>query len=244
MPPVTSGTLTALEGTRNTFALLGSTRVPGPGSVRRMSPASMSASKAGSPTVTVKPARSMVATASSVATPRTSGTVSASATRSDTALPLEAVVPAAGVDPSTAPGSASGSKMRCRGPTVNPATTNLFSASSADLPATSGTFSGAGPAESTRMTAPPTGSGVPATGVVRKTLPAGTASSNAGEVPTTAARSAATRAAFAASVVVPAGIFGTCGRPLDTSRSTSEPRSTLVPGVGSELATTPRGTVS
>ena len=63
---VRSGTCTALDGTRKILASLGSTVAPGPGSVRRMSPASMSASNAGSPTVTVNPAFSSDLTASLV----------------------------------------------------------------------------------------------------------------------------------------------------------------------------------
>src|SRR5664279_18721 len=211
VPSVRSGTGTELDGTRKMPASVGSTLAPGPGSVRRMSPASMSASNAGSPTVTVKPASCKDFRASSVGRPRTSGTVSAFETRTDTADPRGASTPAAGSVDSTTPASALGSNASARAPMAKPAAARRVSASWADLPTTSGTWTGAGPADSTRVTGLSTVSDVPAAGSVRTTAPTGTLSSNTGFGPRTALRSAAVSAASAVSGPVPGAIEGTAG---------------------------------
>ena len=128
-----------------------------------------------------------------------------------------------------------GSNVFCAGPRAKPATVSLFWASSADLPVTSGIFTGAGPPESTSVTGALTVSAVPATGSVRSTAPTGTASSKAG-VPLDHDRQVGRgqRGGRRRSGPVPGAMAGTCGRPLDTSRSTSEPRSCSVPAAGSD----------
>ena len=226
------------------MALFGSTMVPGPGSVRRMSPASMSASKAGSPTVTVNPAFSSSRPRPWSTCRARRGTVSASAICSDTSLPCGTGAPAAGAVPSTVPGSAWGRRSAGPLPMAKPATTSLFSASSADFPVTSGTVIGAGPggqhqrhrrADRQRCAGGRVGA---QHGARRHHVVEGRFAIRR---PRSDRQRSGPRSPRPA--VVPAGIAGTCGRPLETSRSTSEPRSCSVPAAGSDLATCPAGDV-
>src|ERR1700712_353226 len=134
----------------------------------------MSPSKAGSPTVTVKPDRCRSDVASLTDSPRTDGTMIEVARTSPTVDPVHRSLPAAGSVPSTAPSSASTSKVGLFGPRVKPATSNLFLASSSDFPTTAGTTAGGGPFDLTTSTLAAIGRAVSAAGRVVTTAPTDT----------------------------------------------------------------------
>ena len=147
-----------------------------PGSVRRMSPASMSASNAGSPTVTVKPAASRVLAASLVDGRARRARSAQSETCRDTAEPRAR---------SRRPRASGQHRLgrRRRVERLLPRTDRETRGHQLGLRVLRGladdvrNVTGAGPADSTRVTRPPTVSDVPAAGSVRSTAPAGTLSS-------------------------------------------------------------------
>jgi hypothetical protein len=101
----------------------------------------------------------------------------------------------------------------------------------------------AGPLDTTRFTADPALTNVPATGLTLITLPEGTVLLDAVvTVPTI--RPAPVIPVVAAACVDPS-TFGTrtCAGPLDTTRFTADPALTNVPATGLTLITLPEGTV-
>ena len=202
----------------------------------------MFASKAGSPTVTEKPASRMAAIASLVDLPRTSGTVIESATVRATALPRAAVLPTVGSVRSTRPGSVRPSNVLVTGPMVKPASVRAFWASVCDCPTTCGTTIGRGPADRMRVTGAFTASSLPAAGSVRSTAPTGTASSSSGRCRDDGGQVGGLSAAVGGGRIGAGRIAGTVGRPMETISSTSDPRSCSMPAAGSVPSTRPEGT--
>src|SRR6185369_11325780 len=101
----------------------------------------------------------------------------------------------------------------------------------------------AGPLDTTRLTADPAFTCVPAAGLSLITLPAGTVLLAA--VVTTPSTSPALVMAVVAAVCVRPTTFGTAtlGGPLETTRLTADPAFTCVPAAGLSLITLPAGTV-
>src|SRR4029079_7046075 len=129
-------------------------------------------------------------------------------------------------------------------PAVRPAPVIAEEAAACVRPATVGTVTCAVPEDTTRFTALPTLTCVPADGLELITKPAGTVALACVEiVPTT--RPAPVSADAAAACVRPATVgTATCAGPEDTTRLTALPTLTCVPADGLELITEPAGTVA
>jgi len=128
-------------------------------------------------------------------------------------------------------------------PTTKPAFVIAVAAAACVIPTTFGTVKDAGPLDTTRFTADPALTDVPATGLSLTTLPDGTVLLAAVvTVPTT--NPAFVSAVVAAACVEPT-TFGTVtdAGPLDTTRFTADPALTDVPATGLSLITLPDATV-
>src|SRR5437764_1221038 len=128
-------------------------------------------------------------------------------------------------------------------PTVKRAAVKALVAADCVWPTTFGTAICAGPLETTRLTAEPLATLVPAVGLSLMTLPAATVLLDC-IVTVPRVRPAPVMALVAADCVWPT-TFGTaiCAGPLETTRLTAEPLATLVPAVGLSLMTLPAATV-
>src|SRR5207237_3987394 len=109
--------------------------------------------------------------------------------------------------------------------------------------ATVGRAGGAGPLETTRLTAEPLATIVPAVGLSLMTLPeAAVLLDCIVTVPTV--RPAPVMALVAAACIWPTTfVTATCAGPLEATRLTAEPLATFVPAVGLSLITLPEATV-
>jgi len=128
-------------------------------------------------------------------------------------------------------------------PTASPAAMMADVAAAWVSPTTLGTVTGAGPVETTRLTAEPELTLVPALGLSLITLPDATVELLAVvTVPTTSP--APVMAVVAAAWVSPTTLgTETCAVPVETTRLTAEPELTLVPALGLSLITLPDATV-
>jgi hypothetical protein len=128
-------------------------------------------------------------------------------------------------------------------PTTSPAPVIAVLAAPCVLPTTFGTDTFAGPLETTKLTAEPAFTLVPATGFSLITLPEATVPLEAVvTVPTT--NPAPVIAVLAALCVSPTTLgTDTFAGPLDTTKLTAEPTLTVVPATGFSLITLPEATV-
>jgi len=160
-----------------------------------------------------------------------------------TADPVLTDVPATGLSLITLPDGTVPLAAVVTVPTTKPAFVIAVVAAACVIPTTFGTITGAGPLETTRLTAEPALTDVPATGLSLITLPDGTVPLAAVvTVPTT--RPAFVIAVVAAACVIPT-TFGTVtgAGPLETTRLIADPAFTNVPATGLSLITLPDGTV-
>src|SRR5260370_10291507 len=125
----------------------------------------------------------------------------------------------------------------------SPAAVMAFVAADNVRPTTFGTVTPAGPDETTRFTADPNATEVPAAGDSDMTLPAATVAEDCG-VTVPATRPVAVMAEVAAACVRPT-TFGTAtsAGPDETTRFTGEPGATEAPAAGDWDMTLPGGTV-
>src|SRR2546430_1065219 len=165
------------------------------------------------------------------------------------AAPLATLVPAAGLSLITLPEATVVLDCCVTAPTVRAAALMALVAAASVSPTTFGTATGVGggaPLETTRLTAEPFATLVPAAGLSLITLPEATVVLDC-IVTVPAVRPALVRALVAAACVWPT-TFGTAtgvggGAPLETTRLTAEPFATLVPAAGLSLITLPEATV-
>src|ERR1700719_2046033 len=160
-----------------------------------------------------------------------------------TAVPGFSSVPANGLSLITFP--AATVPLDCGGtvPTVSPAPGLALVAADCVNPTTLGTGTCAGPVDTTRFTAVPGFSSVPANGLSLITFPAATVPLDCGvTVPTVSP--AAVIALVAAACVNPTTLgTATCAGPVDTTRFTAVPKFSSVPANGLSLITCPAATV-
>ena len=129
-------------------------------------------------------------------------------------------------------------------PTVSPAPVMTVCAAAWASPVTLGTFTGALPAETTKLTAVPGSTVEFAAGSWLMTVPAGTVSLCSSVTPPTTSRAPLMRdSAVARAMPTTLGTVAGCG-PSDTTRFTGVSGSMLSPAGGSWLMMTPAGTVS
>jgi hypothetical protein len=160
-----------------------------------------------------------------------------------TADPKLRLVPATGLSLITFPAATVLLDAVVTEPTTNPAVVSDVAAAACVNPTTFGTATFAGPVDTTKLTADPTFTLVPATGVSLITVPAATVPLEAVvTVPTT--NPALVSDVPAAACVNPTR-FGTttCAGPVDTTRFTDDPTFTLVPATGLSLITFPAAAV-
>src|SRR3984885_4527283 len=128
-------------------------------------------------------------------------------------------------------------------PTVKPTPVIAVVAAACVAPTTFGTATVGGPVETTRFTADPIATDVPASGLSLITLPDATVLLDAVvTVPRT--KPTPVIAVVAAACVAPTTFgTGTVGGPVETTRFTADPIATDVPASGLSLITLPDGTV-
>jgi hypothetical protein len=193
-----------------------------------------------------KPAPVMAEVATACVSPTTFGTDTCAGPLDTTKLtdePTLTLVPAVGLSLITLPEATVLLEAVVTVPTTKPAPVMDVVAAACVAPTTLGTATLAGPLETTKLTAEPTLTLVPAVGLSLITLPAATVLLDAVvTVPTT--KPAPVIAVVAAACESPT-TFGTdtCAGPLDTTKLTDEPTLTLVPAVGLSLITLPEATV-
>src|SRR5271165_567282 len=160
-----------------------------------------------------------------------------------TADPVLTSVPATGLSLITLPEGTVLLDAVVTVPTTKPAPVIAVIAAACVCPTTLGTATCAGPDEITRLTADPTLTSVPATGLSLITLPAGTVLLDAlVSVPTT--KPAPVIAVIAAACVCPTTLgTATCAGPDEITRLTADPTLTSGPATGLSLITLPAGTV-
>jgi hypothetical protein len=160
-----------------------------------------------------------------------------------TAEPELTLVPATGLSLMTMPDATVELLAVVTVPTTSPAPVMAVVAADWVSPATLGTATCAGPAETTRLTADPEFTLVPALGLSLMTIPDATVELLAEvTVPTTSP--APVMAVVAADWVSPATLgTATCAGPVETTKLTAEPEFTLVPALGLSLMTIPDATV-
>src|ERR1019366_4732490 len=160
-----------------------------------------------------------------------------------TADPIVASVPATGLSLITLPDATVLLEAVVSVPTTRPTPVIAVAAAACVCPTTFGTATGAGPVDTTRFTADPRATSVPATGLSLITLPDATVLLEAVvTVPTI--RPAPVIAVVAAAWVCPTP-FGTAtgAGPVDTTRFTADPRVTSVPATGLSFMLRPEVTV-
>src|SRR5204863_20186 len=164
-------------------------------------------------------------------------------TTRSTAEPLATLVPAVGLSLITLPAATVLLDCCVTVPTVRPAPVMALAAAACVWPTTFGTATWAGPLETTRLTAEPLATLVPAAGLSLMTVPEATVVLDC-IVTVPRVRPAPVMALVAAACVWPT-TFGTAtwAGPLETTRLTAEPFATLVPAVGLSLITVPEATV-
>src|SRR6059058_4425286 len=201
---------------------------------------------------TVRPAPVMALAAAACVWPTTFGTAICAGPLETTRLtgePLATFVPAGGLSLMTLPEATVLLDCIVTAPLVRPALVMALAAAACVWPTTFGTATcptGLGPVETTRLTAEPFATLVPAAGLSLITLPDSTVVLDC-IVTVPAVRPALVRALVAAACVWPT-TFGTAtgvggGAPLETTRLTAEALVTLVPAAGLSLITLPEATV-
>src|SRR5882762_11669416 len=160
-----------------------------------------------------------------------------------TADPTFTCVPAVGLSLITLPAGTVLLDAVVTVPSTSPALVMTVVAAACVRPTTFGTATCPGPVDTTRFTADPTFTWVPAVGLSLITLPAGTVLLDA--VVTVPSTNPALVMAVVAAAAVRPTTFGTatCPGPVDTTRFTADPTFTWVPAVGLSLITLPAGTV-
>jgi hypothetical protein len=160
-----------------------------------------------------------------------------------TAEPVLTEVPVTGLSLITSPEGTVELEALVTVPTTRPAPEMAVVAAACVSPITSGTDTFAGPLETTRLTAEPALTEVPATGLSLITLPEATLLLDC-VVTVPATRPAPVMAVVAAACVSPT-TFGTdtFAGPLETTRLTAEPALTEVPATGLSLITLPEATL-
>src|SRR4029079_9581284 len=196
---------------------------------------------------TTSPALTIAVVAAACVKPTTFGTLTPAGpveTTRATALPAATDVPATGFCEITLPAGTVAEACCVIVPTTSPALMIAVVAAACVKPTTFGTLTPAGPVETTRATALPAATEVPATGFCEITLPAGTvAEACCVIVPTT---SPALMIAVVAAACVKPTTFGTLtgAGPVETTRFTALPAATDVPATGFCEITLPAGTVA
>src|SRR5881227_2415806 len=195
---------------------------------------------------TVRPAPVMALAAAACVWPTTFGTAICAGPLETTRLtgePLATIVPAGGLSLMTLPAATVLLDCIVTAPTVRPAPVMALVAAACVWPTTFGTAICAGPLETTRLTAEPLATLVPAGGLSLMTLPAATVLLDC-IVTAPTVRPAPVMALVAAACVWPT-TFGTAIRagPLETARLTGEPLAPSVPACGLSLMTLPEATV-
>src|ERR1019366_3188787 len=195
---------------------------------------------------TTRPAPVIAVVAAACVCPTTFGTATGAGpveiTRF-TADPRATSVPATGLSLITLPDATVPLAAVVTVPTTRPAPVIAVAAAACVCPTTFGTATCAGPVETTRFTADPRATSVPATGLSLITLPDATVPLEAVvTAPTT--RPAPVIAVAAAACVCPTTLgTATCAGPVETTRFTADPRVTSVPATGLSLITLPDATV-
>jgi hypothetical protein len=156
-----------------------------------------------------------------------------------TAEPASTAVPADGLSLMTLPEGTVVLDCVVTVPTVSPAAVIALLAAAWVLPTTFGTA--IAPLETTRFTAEPASTAVPADGLSLMTVPEGTVVLDCVVIVPTV-RPAVVIALLAAAWVLPT-TFGTDTLPLETTRFTAAPGDSALPAVGLSLMTLPLGTV-
>src|SRR4029079_12619184 len=196
---------------------------------------------------TVRPAPVIAVDAAACVRPATVGTATCAGpdeTTRVTALTTLTCLPADGVELITEPDGTVALDCVVMVPTVRPAPVIAVDAAACVRPPTVGTATCAGPEDTTRFTALPTLTCVPADGVELITEPAATVALDCVVIVPTV-RPAPVMAVDAAACVRPATVgTATCAGPDETTRFTALPTLTCVPADGVELITEPDGTVA
>ena len=193
-----------------------------------------------------KPAPVMAVVAAAWVSPTTFGTDTCPGpleTTMLTAEPTLTLVPAVGLSLITLPEATVPLEALVTVPSTKPAPVIAVVAAACVSPTTFGTDTFAGPLETTRFTADPTLTLVPAVGVSLITFPEATVLLDA--VVTVPSTNPAPVMAVVAAAWVSPTTFGTdtCPGPLETTMFTAEPTFTLFPAVGLSLITLPAATV-
>jgi hypothetical protein len=193
-----------------------------------------------------KPAPVMAVVAAAWVSPTTFGTDTCPGpleTTMFTAEPTLTLVPAVGLSLITLPEATVLLEALVTVPSTKPAPVIAVVAAACVSPTTFGTDTFAGPLETTRFTADPTLTLVPAVGVSLITFPEATVLLDA--VVTVPSTNPAPVMAVVAAAWVSPTTFGTdtCPGPLETTMFTAEPTFTLFPAVGLSLITLPAATV-
>jgi hypothetical protein len=195
---------------------------------------------------TTKPAPLIAVEAAACVSPTTFGTATLAGpveTTRFTAEPTFTLVPAVGLSLITLPFATVLLAALVTVPTTKPAPVMAVEAAACVSPTTFGTTAVAGPLETTRLTAEPIFTPVPATGDSLMTSPDATAPLDA-VVTVPNSKPTPVMAVVATACVSPTTLgTDTCAGPVEITRFTAEPTFTLVPAVGLSLITLPLATV-
>jgi len=193
-----------------------------------------------------KPAFWIAVVAAACVCPTTLGTATGAGpeeTTKFTAEPGATGVPAAGFSLMTLPAGTLLLEAVVTVPSTKPAFWIAVVAAACVCPTTLGTATGAGPEETTKFTAEPGATGVPAPGFSLMTLPAGTLLLEAVVTVPSTSRHSGSRWSPPPALVQPHSEQRAPTVPDETTRSTDTPKSKDVPAAGLSLMTLPAGTV-